>query len=203
MFQFDVTHQKEYSPGEAILRALFAPIYIWVPHIFVLFFMGIGVNFAAMIAWFSVLFTGKYPRDVFDFIVGYYRWSARLYLSISGLVDGYPAFSLKAHPSDKFTFEVEYKEERSQGQLLLITFLGVYYILLPHYFVLLFVSIWSGILSWLGFWSVLFTGKFPPQWHITIVNYYRWYYRVGLYYFLIIPDKYPPFSGLPENQIVS
>jgi hypothetical protein len=164
--------------------------------------MGIAVNFAAMIAWFAILFTGKYPKDIFDFVVGYFRWTARLNTSLLGLSDGYPSFSLEAESTDKFIFEVDYKEERSQGQLLLVSFLGVYYILLPHYLVLIFVSIWAGILSWIGFWSVLFTGKFPPEWHRVIVNYYRWYYRVSLYYFLLTPEKYPPFSGLPEDQIV-
>jgi len=198
MLTFNVEYQEKYSATEAFLRALFGPFYIGLPHIFALMFISIWVSLCMFYAWFVVLFTGKYPKDVFDLVVGYYRWSARLNNSLMGLSDGYPAFSLKHVESDKFVFEVEYTEERSRLQLLLLTFFGAFYVLIPHYFVLAFFSIWVSILSWVAFWSVVFTSKFPKDWHTTIVNFYRWYYRVDLYYLLISSKNYPPFSGKPE-----
>jgi len=56
------------------------PLVKWllaIPHYFVLFFLGIAAVFATIIAWFAILLTGQYPRNLFDFIVGVGRWSFR------------------------------------------------------------------------------------------------------------------------------
>ena len=74
------------------------PLVKWllaVPHYVVLFFIGIGAFFAVVIAWFAILFTGRYPRPLFDYVVGVYRWCTR----VSGyalllVTDRYPPFSL-------------------------------------------------------------------------------------------------------------
>jgi hypothetical protein len=74
------------------------PIVKWllaIPHYIVLFFLGIGAFFAAIIAWFAILVTGQYPRGLFDFIVGVGRWSLRVSAYAFLLVtDRYPPFSL-------------------------------------------------------------------------------------------------------------
>jgi len=57
------------------------PLVKWllaIPHYIVLFFLGIGAIVAIIIAWFAILFTGKYPRGLFDFVVGVLRWSNRV-----------------------------------------------------------------------------------------------------------------------------
>ena len=74
------------------------PIFKWllaIPHYIVLFFLVIGVFFAAIIAWFAILFTGQYPRALFDYVVGVGRWALRVAAYMSLLVtDSYPPFSL-------------------------------------------------------------------------------------------------------------
>jgi hypothetical protein len=74
------------------------PIIKWllaIPHYIVLFFLGIGAFFAAVVAWFAILFTGQYPRGLFDYIVGVGRWGLRVAAYTSLLVtDAYPPFSL-------------------------------------------------------------------------------------------------------------
>lgn len=74
------------------------PLVKWllaIPHYIVLFFLGIGAFFAAVIAWFAILFTGQYPRGLFDFIVGVGRWGLRVNAYAFLLVtDRYPPFSL-------------------------------------------------------------------------------------------------------------
>ncbi|MCB0477580.1 MAG: hypothetical protein KDC84_05430 [Crocinitomicaceae bacterium] len=59
--KFDIKHAEEFSRGEALLRTFFGIIYIGIPHMIPLMFIGIGVMFAQFIAMLSVLFTGKYP----------------------------------------------------------------------------------------------------------------------------------------------
>jgi hypothetical protein len=75
------------------------PLVKWllaIPHYIVLFFLAIAAFFAVVIAWFAVLVTGRYPRSLFNFIVGVGRWSLRVDAYTCLLVtDRYPPFSLR------------------------------------------------------------------------------------------------------------
>lgn len=75
------------------------PLVKWflaIPHYFVLCFLGIAVCFVTIIAWFAILFTGRYPKGLFGFVVGVGRWGLRVSAYAFLLVtDVYPPFSLK------------------------------------------------------------------------------------------------------------
>jgi hypothetical protein len=75
------------------------PLVKWllaIPHFIVLFFLGIAAVVAVIITWFSILFTGRYPRGVFDFVEGVLRWALRVEAYALLLVtDRYPPFSLE------------------------------------------------------------------------------------------------------------
>lgn len=74
------------------------PLIKWflaIPHYVVLFFLGIAALVCVVIAWFAILFTGRYPRSLFDFVVGVFRWSLRVTVyAIVLTTDRYPPFSL-------------------------------------------------------------------------------------------------------------
>ena len=66
-----------------------------IPHYIVLFVLSIAAFVCVVIAWFAILFTGQYPRTLFDFVVGVLRWSLRVEAYAFLLVtDDYPPFSL-------------------------------------------------------------------------------------------------------------
>ena len=89
----------DYPDVETDLNRWF-PLVKWllaIPHYFVLFFLSIAAFFAVILAWFAILATGRYPRGVFDFIVGVGRWHLRVGAYAFLLVtDRYPPFSLRA-----------------------------------------------------------------------------------------------------------
>lgn len=74
------------------------PIVKWllaIPHVIVLAVLSIGAVFAVIIAWFAIIFTGRYPRPLFDFVVGVSRWWVRVHAYATLLItDRYPPFSL-------------------------------------------------------------------------------------------------------------
>ncbi len=74
------------------------PLVKWflaIPHYFVLIALGIAAIVSVVIAWFAILFTGRYPRGLFDFVVGVFRWTLRVVVYVFLLTtDRYPPFSL-------------------------------------------------------------------------------------------------------------
>jgi hypothetical protein len=90
--------EVDYPDAQAGLNR-WMPLVKWflaIPHYIVLAFLGVGAFFAMGIAWFVILFTGQYPRSIFDFIVGVMRWGLRVNAYAFLLVtDDYPPFSLQ------------------------------------------------------------------------------------------------------------
>ena len=75
------------------------PLVKWIlaiPHYFVLLLLGLGAVVAVVVAWFAILFTGTYPRSLFDYVVGVLRWSNRVNgYAFTLVTDRYPPFSLR------------------------------------------------------------------------------------------------------------
>jgi hypothetical protein len=71
--------------------------FLLIPHWIVIFFLGIAAFVCAIIAWFAILFTGRYPKGLFEFIVGVLRWGLRMQAyAILLVTDKYPPFTLEA-----------------------------------------------------------------------------------------------------------
>jgi hypothetical protein len=83
--------EAELGRGMPLIKWLLA-----IPHYIVLFFLSIGAFFALIVAWFAILFTGRYPKSIFDFVMGVHRWHLRVTAYMFILVtDKYPPFSLE------------------------------------------------------------------------------------------------------------
>ena len=87
----------EYPDANQLSRGM--PIVKWllaIPHWIILFFLWIGAVVSVVIAWFAILFTGRYPRGLFDFVVGVNRWTLRVdAYAVLLTTDRYPPFSLE------------------------------------------------------------------------------------------------------------
>jgi hypothetical protein len=82
--------QNELGRGMPLIKWLLV-----LPHVIVLSLLWIAVCVCVFIAWFAILFTGKYPSELFNFVVGVMRWSLRVYAYAALLTtDIYPPFSL-------------------------------------------------------------------------------------------------------------
>jgi hypothetical protein len=94
---------------------------------------------------------------------------------------------------------INYQESYSRSELLIRSFFGFIYILIPHGFLLFFVGIWGAILSFLTFWVVLFTGRFPESWFDFQLKYQRWNWRLNARIFNMA-DEYPAFGLEAEDR---
>ena len=116
-----------------------------IPHVVVLIFLWIAYVHLTIYVLFVILFTGKYPRGIFDFNVGVLRWTWRVaFYSYSALAtDRYPPFSLSTrdYPAN---LEVEYPERLSQGLVLVKWWL----LAIPHYLVVSFLRGGSRSVGW-------------------------------------------------------
>jgi hypothetical protein len=178
-----------------------------IPHFIVLAVLWLAFSVVTVIAGFAILFTGRYPRALFDFNAGVLRWTWRVgFYSFAAFgTDRYPPFTLGAadHPA---SLEIGHPERLSRGLVLVKWWL----LAIPQYIV---VGIFAGgaflastndrawlaggpgLIGWLVLFAVvalLFVGRYPRGIADLVVGLNRWVYRV-IVYAALMTDEYPPF----------
>ena len=204
---YPVTLEGEFDP--AVSRWLWLVKWLLlIPHLIVLAFLWIAAAVIWLIALFAILFTGRYPRGLFDFELGVLRWTWRvLFYSYSALgTDRYPPFSLNEEPDYPARLDVEYPEQLSRGLVLVKWWLLV----IPQALVVgIFEGGWGwgwrseeahwvanvgliGVLVLIAAVMLLFVGRYPRDIFNLVMGLNRWVYRVAAYV-LLMRDEYPPF----------
>ena len=193
----DSTSVQPYGPGsvtydvqypESLSRLLiFVKWLLAIPHFIVLYALGIAAAVAWILAFFAILFTGKFPEGMFKFMVGYFRWTANVTAYVGLLRDEYPPFSLDAGQYP-VTVDIAYPEGLNRW-LVLIKWL----LIIPQLFVIVFIFIAVYISEIIAWFAILFTGKYPRGLFDFAVGAYRWNQRINAYVYFM-RDEYPPFS---------
>lgn len=88
-----IPYPETLSRGTLILKFLLGWLYVGIPHGIVLALYAIAVAVVTFIAFWAILFTGKYPKGMYDFAVGFTRWQVRVNAYMNLQRDEYPPFS--------------------------------------------------------------------------------------------------------------
>jgi hypothetical protein len=133
-----------------------------------------------------VLFTGRWPRGAFDYLVGTFRWAYRVIAYFHLMVDAYPPFSLADDPNYPVRLTIDYPEHVANWRPLVQWLLAIPYLIVAG------VLYWfTGILTFIAFFTILFTKRVPRELFDAMVPGLRWNLRGNAYaYFLT--DRYPP-----------
>ena len=192
-------------------------MFLAIPHYVVLAFLWVAFLVTTVIAGFAIVFTGRYPRPLFDFNVGVLRWNWRVgfYVYAALGTDRYPPFTLAPtdYPAD---FDVAYPERLSRGLVLVKWLLAIPQLIIVFLIAAAILPYWWTDYDWssgfqaIGGYSVLnllvviagffllISGRYPSALFDLLLGINRWLYRV-LTYVAFMRDEYPPFR-LDQGQ---
>lgn len=161
-----------------------------IPWLIVAIFWELGALVCAVIAWFAILFTGRYPQGLYDFVVKAMRYMTRVNSYMLLMTDEFPSFDGNEHPDYPVRLHVdaplaEYSRVKTGFRFILI---------IPIFIVLYFVQIVAraiGVLSWI---VIVIMGS-QPRSLFDIMRWAQAYEARAYAYHLLVTETYPPFSA--------
>jgi hypothetical protein len=191
----------EGEPTEPLSRWLWLVKWLLlIPHYICLLLLFVTLILTTIAAFFVLLFTGRYPRGLFDWNVGILRWTWRVaFYGYSALgTDRYPPFTMGEAPDYPARLEIDYPEQQRRG----LPLIGWWLIGIPQYVIAGLLS--GGGLGWGRYGGgvigvlvlvvgllLLFKNRYPRDVFDVMMGFNRWVVRVGIYALLMTP-QYPP-----------
>lgn len=163
---------------------------LWAIPILIVFCLlsGLGGDGFFLATLVMILFRLVYPRWWFDFILELNRFTTRIGAYVLLLTDRYPS------TVDTQTVHLDIDYPNVQRDLNRWLPLVKWFLAIPHYIILAFLTVAAVVTTLIAWFAILFTGKYPRGLFDFVVGVARWHLRVSAYAFLLVTDKYPPFS---------
>jgi len=154
-------------------------------HTTTTFASGVGLLFLPIVL--MLLFRQKYPRWWFDWNLNLLRFSNRVTAYLALLDDRYPS----TDEEQGVHLNLDYPDARQLNRWLPLV---KWFLAIPHYIVLFFLSIGALVAVIVAWFAIIFTGRYPENLFRYVVGVIRWINRVTAYAFLLVTDEYPPFQ---------
>ncbi len=154
-------------------------------------YTGGGIGILVIPVLLMLLFRKKYPRWWYDWNLQLTRFSTRIVVYLALMDDRYPSTDEQQAVHLDFPYP-DAEHDLSRGLPLVKWFLAI-----PHYIVLFFLTIGAVFAAIFAWFAILFTGRYPRSLFDYVEGVIRWQNRLGAYAFLLITDRYPPFSLQP------
>jgi uncharacterized protein DUF4389 len=145
-----------------------------------------GIVFLATVL--MLLFRQKYPRWWFDWNLALTRFGTRVVAYLTLLRDEYPS------TEDEQAVHIQIRYPDAMRELNRWLPLVKWFLAIPHYVVLWLLAIAVFVCVIIAWFAILFTGRYPRSLFEFVVGVLRWWLRVAAYAFLLVTDRYPPFS---------
>jgi Domain of unknown function (DUF4389) len=185
---YPVTFQADYTDRRNRLTAFFRLI-LAIPVAIVLYVYAIVAGVAVLFAWFAIVFTGRYPRGLYDFVAGFLRFVTRVTAYSALLCDPYPPFN--GAPADSYPVRMGFAgplEHYSRLKTFFRLILAIPLLVLRYVMGLLLE------IGAIGAWVViLFTGRMPRGLFDVMVLANSYTARSDAY-LLLLSETYPPFQ---------
>ncbi len=185
---YPITLQADYVAKHNRLTTFFRGIMTF-PALIVTYLYGLAAGFAIMFAWFAIIFTGRYPEGLYNFVGGYVRNSARVNGYYFLLTDLYPPFN--GEPDAAYPVRVDVAPRQESYSRLKAFF--KYIIAIPIFIVIYVYMLGALIALIIGWFAILFTGKLPRGIHDYVAKTLSLVTKSNAYLSLMT-DVYPPFS---------
>lgn len=166
---------------------------MYIPHGIVVYALQILSSLAFLVNWFIVLFTGKLNRGLYGAMLMYERYNTRSGYFLIGFTETYPPFDFDTGSTDNgalppFRIDLPEPPPTVPRKHLFNFFLAI-----PHYFVIVLIGIGAYVVLIIGWFAVLFTGRWPKGMRDFLVRFTNYYYRVWTYV-VMVDNRYPAFT---------
>jgi hypothetical protein len=198
---YPVSFAADYA-GEGRNRLTgFFRYFVAIPWVLVAGLYGIAVSFAVIVAWFVMIFTGRYPEGIYNFNAGFLRMSTRANAFNYLLTDEYPPFGGEEAPNYPVRVGVAPQLDKySRAKAFFRYIIGI-----PVMLLALVHSLILSVVTLIAWFAIVFTGKHPEGLFNPARSASAYLTRAGAY-FLLMTEDYPPFSleegeSVPAGQI--
>jgi|RhiMetdeSRZDD1v2_1073273.scaffolds.fasta_scaffold09190_3 uncharacterized protein DUF4389 len=182
--RFDVEYPERLSRWKIFVKWLLA-----IPQFIIVYLLQIVGLLMVLVAFFSILFTKRWPLMMFEFMVQIQRWTMNtVAYALTLQRDEYPPFSGEA---GEYAVQLEIDNDQNLSRWLIFV---KWLLILPHVIVLTFLWIAAEVAVIIAFFAILFTARYPRGLFDFVTGTMRWTIRVYAYGHWLMTDRYPPFS---------
>ncbi len=191
---YPVTFEADYVEKRSRLTTFFRLI-LAIPHLIVVSLYGIAAWVVIVVAWFALLFTGRWPHGMYDFVGGFWRYATAVYGYCYLLTDDYPAFGPDV---DAYPVRLNIAPPEAQYSRLKVLFRII--LMIPVYIIAYALNIVAQVGAFLAWFAILFIGRQPKGLQDMIVLGLSYQQRAYTYMSLITED-WPPFTDDSSSRV--
>jgi hypothetical protein len=193
---YPVTFKADYVEKRSRLTTFFRLI-LAIPHLIAVFFYVLAAEIVTFIAWFALLFTGRYPQGMYDFVAGALRYWTRVCGYAFLLTDEYPPFS--GDPATPYPVDLNIGPPKAEYSRLKVLFRII--LMIPVYIIAYAMQVVFEVGALLAWFAIVVLGRQPKGLQDMIVLGMSYHQRAYGYFFLLTED-WPPFTDETEGRTV-
>jgi hypothetical protein len=193
---YPVTFKADYVEKRSRLTTFFRGL-LAIPHLIAVLFYVFAAEIVTVIAWFALLFTGRYPQGMYDFVAGALRYGTRVCGYVFLLTDEYPPFSGDA--ATRYPVDLNIGPPKAEYSRLKVLFRII--LMIPVYIIAYAMQIVFEVGALLAWFAIVVLGRQPKGLQDMIVLGMSYHQRAYGYFFLLTED-WPPFTDETQGRTV-